>query len=230
LFRVCVNDDLDGACPAAEDLATNNGDGNADGTPDLDQSNVTSRRNIFNRLVTWEVRPELRIDQAQGLQLPDPKGRLQLFVPPPQTSVQFNDGFYALIVTAVTDTMKPTGEVVTLYDNTTSRPTGYYAFAKGPPGGWFDFTFDGTTGAEILSDRIVLHFVDGGRGDDDGAADGTIRHVGGPAIETAIPPPGDTNDWGCSVATNPRRMTQAADWGVVFAFLAFAFARNRRRF
>jgi hypothetical protein len=86
---------------------------------------------------------------------------------------------------------------------------------------WVDFTFDGTTGAEILGDRVILHFVDGGRGDDDGAINGSIKYVGGPAIEAAVPRPESNNDWGCSIGADQRPISKAADWWVVLAFILF---------
>jgi len=49
---------------------------------------------------------------------------------------------------------------------------------------WYEFVYDGTVGAEILSDRIILHFVDGERGDDDLVANGEIGHQGGSAFST----------------------------------------------
>ena len=49
---------------------------------------------------------------------------------------------------------------------------------------WYEFLFDGVTGAEILSDRIILHFVDGERGDDDLTANGAISSQGGLAFST----------------------------------------------
>jgi cyclophilin family peptidyl-prolyl cis-trans isomerase len=228
LFRMCVNNDLDGACPAVEDLAPNGGDGNADGTLDSLQPNVTSRRNFFGRFVTFDGRPELRMDTTQGLDSVNTLALLASFAPPPQTTVRFDDGLYGLTVTeTTTGVMNPAGEVVTLFDNIATRPTRYYAYVSNPQPHWVDFTFDGTTGAEIRSDRVVLHFVDGERGDDDGAINGSIKYVGGPAIEAAVPRPESNNDWGCSVATRPRPMLHGADWGVVFVFLAFMFARNR---
>src|SRR5262249_47193292 len=47
---------------------------------------------------------------------------------------------------------------------------------------WYEFTFDGTTGAEFRDGLIVLHLMDGGRGDDDRLANGVIVDPGGPAI------------------------------------------------
>ena len=39
---------------------------------------------------------------------------------------------------------------------------------------WYEFLFDGTTGAEIFGDRILIHLVDGQRGDDDLTVNGQI--------------------------------------------------------
>jgi hypothetical protein len=61
----------------------------------------------------------------------------------------------------------------------------YYKFGptpENPSAHWYEFLFDGTTGAEILSDRVVLQFVDGQRGDDDLSANGVIVDPSTPAI------------------------------------------------
>ncbi|MBN1420938.1 MAG: hypothetical protein JXP34_19360, partial [Planctomycetes bacterium] len=59
---------------------------------------------------------------------------------------------------------------------------------------WYEFAFDGTTGAEIAGTTITLHFVDGLRGDGDITADGTIVDPGAPAvISTGLFRRGDTN-------------------------------------
>jgi len=54
---------------------------------------------------------------------------------------------------------------------------------------WYDFAFDGASGAHFPIDgnRLLLTFVDGGRGDADGLADGRIVDPGGPAL--FLPPP-----------------------------------------
>ncbi|MEO8496547.1 MAG: dockerin type I domain-containing protein, partial [Planctomycetota bacterium] len=48
---------------------------------------------------------------------------------------------------------------------------------------WYPFLYNGTTGANILSDRIELYFVDGGRGDGDATANGVIVDPGAPVID-----------------------------------------------
>jgi hypothetical protein len=59
----------------------------------------------------------------------------------------------------------------------------YYKFGQTPNDNtyhWYEFLFDGETGAEINGNVIILHFVDGLRGDDDINENGTIIDIGGP--------------------------------------------------
>jgi hypothetical protein len=53
---------------------------------------------------------------------------------------------------------------------------------------WYEFNFDGTTGATISGNVVTLVFVDGLRGDGDLTANGVITDPGGPA--TTPPPAG----------------------------------------
>src|SRR5207248_10287105 len=68
--------------------------------------------------------------------------------------------------------------IVTLTLPAGSYPTGYDLIdpATGLPE---SFLFDGTTGAEFHGNVVTLHFVDGGRGDADGVANGVISDPGG---------------------------------------------------
>jgi hypothetical protein len=71
--------------------------------------------------------------------------------------------------------------------------------ADQPTPHWYEFLHDGTTGAELLPGRVVLHLVDGLRGDDDLAQDGAISSLGGPARTAAAGDrqlPGDCNQDG----------------------------------
>ena len=61
----------------------------------------------------------------------------------------------------------------------------YYNFGPTPQDTephWYEFLFDGETGAEIFADRIILHFVDGQRGDHDLTENGRITTLGGPVV------------------------------------------------
>lgn len=52
---------------------------------------------------------------------------------------------------------------------------------------YYEFLFDGMTGAEINGNIITLHLVDGQRGDDDQTANGIIVDPGAPAVDI-LPP------------------------------------------
>ena len=59
---------------------------------------------------------------------------------------------------------------------------------------WYEFLYDGTTGAELIDadgdgriERIVLHLLDGERGDSDLAFNGRIVDPGGPAVFDSPP-------------------------------------------
>lgn len=59
---------------------------------------------------------------------------------------------------------------------------------------WYDFMYDGQTGAEISGGVVTLHLVDGLRGDDDLTENGTIVDQGGPGISATLVPA--MNQWG----------------------------------
>jgi hypothetical protein len=124
------------------------------------------------------------------------------------------------------------GQPITMHDGAAARPSRYYAYGKTPDNQtphWYDFTYDGETGAEIKSDRIILHFVDGMRGDDDLAANNSITHSGAQAVVTEVND-GSASGGGCSIAGTPPDATRGGDWIVVSLFLTLlALARKRAR-
>ena len=59
--------------------------------------------------------------------------------------------------------------IVTLYYPEDSSPEAYYKYGPTPDkpeDHWYEFMYDGETGAEIDQNIVTLHFVDGKRGDD----------------------------------------------------------------
>lgn len=67
--------------------------------------------------------------------------------------------------------------------------TTYFNFGPTPNNStphWYQFLFDGTNGAEMFSDRVILHFHDGARGDHDLSANHQIVTIGAPAYQ--LPP------------------------------------------
>jgi hypothetical protein len=181
-FTWQMDDDLDGITDAVENGAPNGGDGNGDGIPDSDQSNVASLPNAVDgdyvSLVTPE--PSILFEDVNAIDNPSPGDS------PPYT--EFPIGFFEFTVsnipaggsTTVTILLPPGQTVNTYYK--------YGPTTDNPSDHWYEFLWDGTTGAEIFSDRIILHFVDGQRGDDDLTANGQIVEPGAPAFIANEPP------------------------------------------
>jgi hypothetical protein len=67
-----------------------------------------------------------------------------------------------------------------------------------PTDHWYEFMYDGETGAEIdtANKIITLHFTDARRGDDTITEDSMIIDLGGPGITSANDPPAENSDSG----------------------------------
>lgn len=224
---VCLNDDRDSACPDDEDRAPNNGDGNADGIPDRDQSNVASPVTRTGDSITFSAASG-RILGVAGVVVDTLSAqRVATFPRPESTLVQFNIGFFSI---ELSGTVGAGSELVTVRDPLVERPTHYYVYgptAGNPSPHWYDFSFDGTTGAVITPNNIELHFKDGERGDDDLQANGSITHTGAPVTITSTTT--TSNASSCSLSQTPVGISRAGDWGVVALFLAFAAGLRTRR-
>ena len=73
----------------------------------------------------------------------------------------------------------------------------YYKYGPtpdNPTDQWYEFTYDGQTGAEVNGNVITLNFVDGLRGDDDLTANGTIVDPGAP-VSTVAPSAASIGDF-----------------------------------
>jgi hypothetical protein len=107
--------------------------------------------------------------------------------------VEFPYGFVRFAVTdiepgesiVVTLTLEPGADVNTYWK--------YGSTPDNPEPHWYEFLYDGTTGAVFSGNIITLHLVDGLRGDSDLTANGTILEPGAPGIGAI---PGDLDDDG----------------------------------
>jgi len=181
--------DEDGVEDIIEDGVDSEGDGNNDGIRDRRQANVTSLPNaVDGRYVTLASPNGTNFAQVQALADPAPG------TPPPTPNGlgDFPLGFFAFKVQGL-----PAGgtTAVTLFLPAGTSVTTYWKYGptpNNPTPHWYEFLFDGTTGAEILPDQIILHFMDGLRGDHDLTANGEIVEPGGPMQPLAIPTPTPT--------------------------------------
>jgi uncharacterized delta-60 repeat protein len=167
-------------------LPDSNGDGIPDavealGPPDAaggQQPNVASLPNRMDgTYVTFVSPPGTHLVNVEAVPNPSLTGVLAGGI--------FPVGAFNFTVTGLAPGGSTTVTLI-LHDEAAPDPsrTHYFIFGHEQPVDmphWFDFTFNGTTGAEIQGDRIVLHFVDGQRGDQD-QVPGQISDPGGLAL------------------------------------------------
>lgn len=179
-------------------------DGNGDGIPDIVQDNVAST-------ATFTGGGYVTVASVDGTTLGDVEASPSPS-PGDQPAGVFPFGFFDFTVGSVASAGCTT---VTLYLPLDPTITGYYKY--GPEPGnvadhWYEFMYDGTTGAEIFHEvtqtRIVLHLCDGLRGDDDLASNGIIVDIGGPVRVDGVLftdgfETGDTIKWSSTIPGSP---------------------------
>ena len=122
----------------------------------------------------------------------------------PPSGLQFPFGFLSFTITGLAPGASADVTITGLDPN---QVTDYFkngATPANPTAHWYDFLYGQATdadsasgtGMEIVNGNVVLHLVDGQRGDDDLAANGVISDVGGPVLNQ---PPLAGND---SATTN----------------------------
>jgi hypothetical protein len=173
------DEDLDGIPSATETQAPHDGDGNSDGVLDSLQAHVASLPNaVTGTYLTLAGPPGTRLEDVTALPSPAPA----------PAGIEFGLGFVRYRLTNVSPGAAVT---VTLYVHQSLPLNAYYRYgpeSKVPADHWYPFVFAGGTGAEILADRIVLHLVDGLRGDDDLTANGIIVDPGAPGVNQRTKP------------------------------------------
>jgi hypothetical protein len=190
-IRVLADYDHDGIPDEIEQSAPNHGDADYDGIPDYIEPNVASLNNgdpLYNLTLAAD---NARVGEFSRIPYPDP-------VPPEFVGVPAIFLSFQLIVPAPGASTK-----VTIFSSPLSGVTAhYFKFGSTPDNPalhWYEFAYDGTTGAEILPAarasngmmipaRLVLHLVDGGRGDEDGLANGVIQDPGAIVFRTFASP------------------------------------------
>ena len=92
----------------------------------------------------------------------------------------------------------------------------------------YEFSFNGETGAEFVDNEVILHFVDGKRGDSDLLANGVIVDPGTPAIMASNDGASSGGGGGCSLHSEQRHPWNAGDWLLLFALMMLLYLRNRK--
>lgn len=189
--------------------------------------NVKSVTTIWGTLATFTADPGMTFNSAETFNPAVTESMLAQFTPPPGTSAYHPAGILAVTLTG---TMDPAGENVTLHHAVSTNPNRYYAYGPtpdNPTDHWYDFSYDGETGAEIVGSGVRLHFVDGLRGDHDLAVNNSISHTGAPVLITE----NDTGKLsGCTITSSRPGAVSHGDWIMVAMFMAFlGLVRKRAR-
>ncbi len=176
--------DGDGA-PDAEEMGPAGNDPlhDGDGVPDHLQDHVTARHTRDGRHYFWS-----RVVDRQAIAGVTPVDPPDLTGLPAGVALPLG----AFTVQAF-GAVEPGGEIVIQLEFPEGIPfNSYYkhgARPDSPSPRWYEFLYDGRTGAEIDGHRVTLHLVDGERGDLDLLADGNLLDPGGPALVGAAPAP-----------------------------------------
>jgi Cadherin-like domain/Domain of unknown function (DUF4114)/Calx-beta domain len=177
--------DEDGISEAIENLAPNNGDGNRDGVLDSQQDNVTSILTLggttTNNVATLVSRPGTKINNLRLLPSPIVAADLTSIANPAEfkiTGVGLGQATTVEFLLAKADQNRKYNTYL-MSGKTAANPTTHL----------YEFLFDGQTGAELFdtnsdgfTDKVVVHFIDGQRGDNDLTVNSEIQDPGAPGI------------------------------------------------
>ena len=182
ITHIGFDDEGDGAIDDLEDAAPNNGDGNNDTVLDSTQQFVASFPDESGGYTVIEALPQTPITSLNVLGITyaianaDPSGIT--------VDRDFRNGYFGFeLFNALAG-----DNVVTVTLPAGVSPDQFFNYGPTPDDNnphWYEFNFDGVTGAEINGNVINLHYTDGLRGDSDLAQDGTISvAIGGAASIT----------------------------------------------
>ncbi|MFV1972324.1 MAG: peptidylprolyl isomerase [Thiohalobacterales bacterium] len=220
--------DMDGIADEIEDAAPNNGDGNSDGIADSTQDYVASLPDINDRYVTVEAAPAVSLEalaftNGAGLFTPDN-------IPGFLAGFNLTHGILGFEMTGLNP---GDATVVKLYLPPGVEPKAYFKFGPTPDNAephWYEFNFDGETGAVFNGNVVELYFVDGKRGDSDLTANGVIIDPGAPAVEAKnTGGGGGGGGGGCSLNPAASHPLQAGAWWLLLALLAVIGSFTRQK-
>jgi hypothetical protein len=151
-------------------------DGNSDGIPDCEQGYVASFHTYNNQqYVTLSVPDSVLLENVKAISSPDPGA------PGAPEEGSYPYGFFSFSVTGLTN---GSNTVATFIMHDGPVTDSYYKYGPTPTQSthWYEFSYDGETGALFDEDTIRLFLTDGARGDSDITANGTILEPGGPVV------------------------------------------------
>ncbi|MFH1155323.1 MAG: choice-of-anchor U domain-containing protein [Pseudomonadota bacterium] len=201
---VSDNTDADGVSDATESGPNGNNpsfNGNNAGGPDYQEAGAASLPSA-----TGDAYVTIAVADGSGHTLSDVMAQENPSPGDTPQGIQFPYGFFTFSVDNLTN--PGDAAVVTLYLPKNTSLNTYYLYgptADNTDDHWYEFMYDGNTGAQIVQEtsrtRIVLHFLDGARGDRDLVANNRIDDPGAPGIRTG-PISTDIDDGGDGFTEN----------------------------
>ena len=141
---------------------------------------------------------------------------------PDNQFISFSQGVQVVSVDNVTSTDGKT--TITLILPSGAEVTSYYLYGattKNTDYHWYEFKYDGTTGAVVNGNIVTLYFVDGQRGDSDMIANGVIN-MGGGAVQITPVNEGTVDAdsaSGCTLSTKVYDSSGAGSWILIMFYL-----------
>ena len=156
-------------------------DGNGDGEADAAQDNVASLRTYDGTHYVTIVSPEnTALQEVAAVENPSPDNS------PPD--IDFDFGFFEFEVTGMERGGELTVTVILPEGQTVNTFYMYSGTSEESSPHWYEFRYDGETGAQINGNVITLHFINGERGDGDvNGTNTTIEFLGGPGWGEGLP-------------------------------------------
>ena len=188
-----LDSDRDGVPDLVENESHAGGDGNGDGVLDSAQPNVASLYTEDGaHVVTLESDPGTRLSHCEAAANP-------YLEEDAVAGIAFPCGLFSFTI----DGIGAESATIKLYLPTDVPVSTYYKYGRTPERAsdhWYEFLFDGETGARMapadgtdhaVANIVTLHFVDAERGDDILSPDDRVIDLGGPAFRTES---GDSDD------------------------------------
>ena len=193
---------------------------NDDGVDDDEQANVASATNSEGEVVT--------VTTPEGTSVHDVLVKLLSNYGDPPAGVTFSFGALEFTVRSVPSDQAFAVEVDYGFSGNETIE-GYYMYGPtedDPEPHWFDFSFDGETGAEIDGNKVTLHLKDGQPGENDLQADGVVGGVGAPVLKVAEENNDDTSSSGGGICGSAGPATCMM---MVIGLMCVQYATHRRR-
>jgi len=196
-----TDDDNDGISDTVENSGPNGGDGNNDTVSDRLQNNVASLLSYDGvNYVTMESPAGTTLSGCQSTDNPSTEDA--------PANIDFLYGFFDFTINGIGPGDSTT---LKLYFPDDAVLETYYKYGRTPDNltdHWYEFLYDGETGAEIdeVNKIITLHFVDAKQGDDILTQDSMVIDLGGPGA-TSNTPAGDSGGGGsgCFISSLSHR-------------------------